>query len=206
MKRFIDYDLKEWKNSPLRKPLLLRGARQIGKTHAARELGKSFDNFVEINFELNRQVHRFFEEDLNPKRIVEALSLLTYNEITPGKTLLFFDEIQALPQVLTALRYFYEMLPELHVIAAGSLLDFTIQAIGIPVGRIESLYMYPLSFLEFLYAHEGGELLVKKIATHPLDEPMLEPIHKMLLTHVSQYVAIGGMPEAITCWLSYWLR
>ena len=201
MKRFVDYDLKNWISDPRRKPLLLRGPRQIGKTYAARELGKSFDNVVEINFEQVKDAHVFFEGNLYPEEIIRGLSLLTYQPIIPGKTLLFFDEIQAMPQVLTSLRYFYEKMPQLHVIAAGSLLDFTIQAIGVPVGRVESLYMYPLSFLEFLLAGDGGGMLVEEILRHSIHEPMSEPIHKKLLEKVSLYVAIGGMPEAVQCWV-----
>lgn len=201
MKRLIDYDLKQWVLDQKRKPLLLRGARQIGKTYAARQLGKSFDNFVEINFEEVKDAHVYFEGNLYPEEIIHNLSLLTYKPIIPGKTLLFFDEIQAMPRVLTALRYFYEKMPELHVIAAGSLLDFTIQAVGIPVGRVESLYMYPLSFFEFLLANEGGTVLVEEILRHSPHEPMNEPIHKRLLEKVSLYVAIGGMPEAVQSWI-----
>lgn len=151
---------------------------------------------------MQKQAHVFFEDDLNPKRIIESLSYLTHKNIIPGKTLLFFDEIQASPEALTSLRYFYELLPELHVIAAGSLLDFAIEATGIPVGRVESLYLYPLSFLEFLYAQDGGEFFVEKVITHSLEKGLPEPIHKKFLTYVSEYVAIGGMPEAINCWLS----
>src|SRR5216684_953125 len=140
MKRLIDYYLKEWKESEYRKPLLLRGARQVGKTYAARQLGKTYKSFVEINFEITTPAKEIFEYDLEPERIIRDLSLLMKQQIVPGKTLLFFDEIQDSPRVLTALRYFYEKMPELHVIAAGSLLDFTIQSVGIPVGRVQSLY------------------------------------------------------------------
>lgn len=200
LKRLVDKDLLEWKSSLSRKPLLVRGGRQIGKTHAVRVLGKSFDNFVEINFERRKDAHSFFENDLDPHQIIKSLSILTLQEIKPGKTLLFFDEIQAVPRALTSLRYFYELMPELHIIAAGSLLDFAIQSEGMPVGRIESLYMHPLSFLEFLYAMEGGHILVKAILEHPLTEQFPEPIHKKLLGLVGQYIAIGGMPEAVKSW------
>ena len=199
MKRLIDYDLKQWVTSARRKPLLLRGARQVGKTHAVRELGKIFDNFVEINFEFAKDAHVYFEDELDPQKIIDSLSLLKEQPIVPGKTLLFFDEIQEMPRVLTSLRYFYEMMPELHVVAAGSLLDFTIEAIGIPVGRVMSLYMYPMTFIEFLHAIDKT-LLIEEILKHPLEVKMSEPIHKRLLEHVSHYLAIGGMPEAVECW------
>ncbi|MBA2728619.1 MAG: AAA family ATPase, partial [Parachlamydiaceae bacterium] len=136
MKRIIDHFLREWKDNPNRKPLLLRGARQVGKTHAARELGKSFPNFVEINLETNSDARKVFEKDLNIERILQQLSVLLDTDIKPHTTLLFLDEIQHVPQTVIALRYFYEFMPELHVVAAGSLLDFAIEKVGAPVGRI----------------------------------------------------------------------
>jgi uncharacterized protein len=200
MKRLVDYYLREWKASPYRKPLLLRGARQVGKTYAVRELGKAFENIVEINFELKEGAKGIFEKgDLEPERIIRDLSLLTGMQIIPGATLLFFDEIQNTPKVLTALRYFYEKLPALHVIAAGSLLDFTIQATGIPVGRVSSLYMYPLSFFEFLCAC-GHEQLAQEIMPGRFTAALSEPVHQKLLSLFAEYCAIGGMPEAVMLW------
>lgn len=200
MKRLVDYYLHEWKNSVYRKPLLLRGARQIGKTYAVRELGKTFENIVEINFELTEGAQGIFEKgDLEPERIIRDIFLLTNKRIIPGSTLLFFDEIQNTPKVLTALRYFYEKLPELHVIAAGSLLDFMIQAKGIPVGRVSSLYMYPLSFFEFLCAC-GHEALAQELIPGTFIAPLSEPIHHKLLSLFGEYCAIGGMPEAVMRW------
>ena len=200
MKRLIDYHLDQWKTDPYRKPLLLRGARQVGKTYAARRLGSMYEDFVEINLEFFlEKAARTFQEDLNPKRILHELSLLVDKPITPGKTLLFLDEIQAVPNALLALRYFYEMMPELHVIAAGSLLDFAIEEVGIPVGRVESLYMYPMSFIEFLAALDHS-LLIKEILTHRLEEPMSSVIHEKIVTLVAHYCAIGGMPQAVTLW------
>jgi len=179
--------------------LLLRGARQVGKTHAARELGKSFNTFVEINFELLSNVPAIFEKDLQPERIIRELSLLTKKTISPGKTLLFFDEIQIAPKALIALRYFYEMMPDLHVIAAGSLIDFAIEKVGIPVGRVQSLYLYPMSFIEFLAAVEEP-LLIEEILSHNIEEKMGEAIHNKILNLVGEYLAIGGMPQAVKCW------
>lgn len=199
MKRFIDHYLKQWKEQKGFKPLLLRGARQVGKTYAVRELGKQFDNFVELNLELNPELAAVFKSNLDAHRIIRTIASLKHQEIVPGKTLLFLDEIQAEPQAILALRYFYEMIPDLHVIAAGSLLDFAIEQVGVPVGRIEFLYMYPLSFLEFLYAL-GANLLIQEILDHNVTSPMDEIIHTELLKYVAEYLAIGGMPEVVNSW------
>ncbi len=199
MKRIIDYYLGTWKNDKDRLPLLLRGARQVGKTHAARTLGSTFSDFVEVNLELMIELHATFKKDLQPERILREISVFTGKSITPGKTLLFLDEIQVVPEALLALRYFYEMIPELHVIAAGSLLDFAIEKVGIPVGRVQSLYMYPLSFIEFLAALDEN-LLIEEILAHELNEEMSELIHKKALTLIGEYLALGGMPQVVKCW------
>ncbi len=199
MKRIIDHYLNSWKTDRYRKPLLLRGARQVGKTHAARTLGATFLDFFEINLEDQPATHIIFEKDLDPERILRELSALKLKPIIPGKTLLFIDEIQAVPRALLALRYFYEKMPELHVIAAGSLLDFAIEEVGIPVGRVDSLYMRPLSFIEFLCAVKA-QILVEEIVSHTSMNPISEVIHNKLLGLVGEYLAIGGMPEAVNCW------
>jgi predicted AAA+ superfamily ATPase len=197
----IDFFLREWKNEQYkRKPLLLRGARQVGKTHAAQNLGKTFEHFVEVNLETDAEARKIIMQDLDPQRIVLQLSEYLKKEIIPGSTLLFIDEIQAVPTAITALRYFYEKMPELHVIAAGSLLDFAIEQVGMPVGRISGLYLYPMSFLEFLVAL-GHERWVQSILTRNLDEPMLEAVHNKLLNLLGIYLAIGGMPAAIDAWI-----
>lgn len=200
MKRIIDHFLIEWKNRKNRKPLLLRGARQVGKTYAIQKLGKTFPTFIEINLESNEAAKSIFEYDMDPKRILLQLSELTQKNIIPGSTLLFIDEIQNIPKAITTLRYFYETMPKLHVVAAGSLLDFAIEEVGIPVGRVSSLFMYPLSFLEFLVAL-GHNKWAKLIIERKLDNPQSEPLHKKLLNLVSEYLAIGGMPEAINEWI-----
>ena len=199
MKRFIDDQLKAWARQKNFKPLLLRGARQVGKTYAARELGKDFDIFVEINLEINSRARDIFALDLYPQRIIQEISYLTGLKIIPGKTLLFFDEIQAEPKAIQALRYFYEMMPELHVIAAGSLIDFAIESVGIPVGRVEFLYMYPVSFLEFIRAL-GEPILLKAILEHNNEQPLSSIAHDRLLRLIKEYLAIGGMPEAVHAW------
>ncbi len=201
IKRIVDFFLLEWKNEEYqRKPLLLRGARQVGKTHAARALGKTFTNFVEVNLETDEAARKIISQDLDPKRIIFQLSQHLQEDIIPGSTLLFFDEIQIVPQVITALRYFYEKVPELHVIAAGSLLDFAIEQVGMPVGRVSSLYMYPLSFFEFLVAL-GNEKWALALLDHKPGEPLLESLHTQLLALVGTYLAIGGMPAAVNAWV-----
>jgi predicted AAA+ superfamily ATPase len=200
MKRTIDYFLLEWKNKANRKPLLLRGARQVGKTHAARTLGASFKQCIEINFESHEQARAIIEKDMDAARIILQLSELLQKRIEPGNTLLFFDEIQQTPKALLTLRYLYEYMPDLHIIAAGSLLDFAIEEVGIPVGRISSLYMYPLSFVEFLVAL-GHKEWARTITTYTPTSSMSDPLHEKLLNLVGVYIALGGMPEAINIWI-----
>src|SRR3990172_2961009 len=180
MKRFIDYFLLKWKTSPLRKPLLLRGARQVGKTYTAREFGKTFTSFVELNLELNQEAREIFEKNLDPNIIIRKIFILTNKPIVPGQTLLFLDEIQLVPNAIIALRYFYEMMPELHVIAAGSLLDFAIKTVGMPVGRVSSLYMYPLSFIEFLSAIQLN-VIIEEILLHEPTREITEIFHNKFL-------------------------
>lgn len=197
LKRAVDWHLKQWKSDKNRKPLLIRGARQVGKTHAVRKLGEEFDQIVEINFELAQDARPIFEKDLHPERILRDLSFYTDQKIEPGKTLLFFDEIQEVPKAILALRYFFEMMPELHVIAAGSLFDFALEKVGLPVGRVSSMYMYPLSFMEFLAAC-GRSSLMEAILN---SESFSETIHYKLMDLVGEYLAIGGMPEAVAKWI-----
>ncbi len=199
MDRLIDWHLKQWKDYQYRKVLLLRGPRQVGKTYAVRRLGESFESFVEINFERVKDVRNIFEKDLIPQRILQALILVSGQNIIPGKTLLFFDEIQACPEAIQALRYFYEEIPQLHIIAAGSLLDFALDKVGIPVGRVSSLYVFPVSFMEFLCAI-GQKILVKAVLEQNSGIPIEPLIHSRILDYLGQYLAIGGMPEAIAKW------
>ena len=155
LERNIDKILLSWSREkpPDRKPLLLRGARQIGKSSAIRQLGKQFKHYVEINFDENKEVRSFFESSLAPQEICQQLALYYHTPIIPGETLLFFDEIQSCQTALAKIRYFYEKYAELHVAAAGSLLEFAFEEIpSFGVGRIRSLFMYPFGFDEFLNA------------------------------------------------------
>jgi len=203
MYRFIEVYLNQWVNDRTRKPLLLRGARQVGKTFSVRKLGKTFSNYVEINCEeLLSDCHLIFEKDLNPERILRELSLLTGKAIIPGKTLLFIDEIQMIPRAIIALRYFYEKIPELHVIAAGSLLEFALEKVGVPVGRIDFFYMYPMTWLEFLLA-KNEKLLFDEICQHDLKTPMPEVLHNKLIGLLGEYFAVGGMPQVVSYWVEH---
>ena len=201
MNRIVFEELKRWKESPQRKPILLRGARQVGKTYIVRELGKLFPDFVEINFELIPDAGKIFERDLVPDRIIRDLSLFIGRKIEPGQSLLFFDEIQAAPKAIQALRYFYELLPQQHIISAGSLLDFELEKIGMPVGRVASIYMFPMSFIEFLAA-KSEPLLIEMILEHDVKTKLSEVVHNKMLHLLGEYFAIGGMPEAVQCWIN----
>lgn len=196
-KRNIDSELLEWSKSNNRKPLLIRGARQVGKSSAIKAFSAHFDFFLEVNFEAQKQAHKLFEGNLEPQILCESLSVLFNIPIVPGKTLLFFDEIQSCIPALSSLRFFYEKMPELHVIAAGSLLEFALSEIpSFGVGRIRSLFLYPFSFDEFLAAN-GEQLLLEAKQKATCLKPLPDPIHDKLILHLKRFLIIGGMPEAI---------
>ncbi len=201
LSRKIDQELTTWRDEKLGKPLLIRGARQVGKSTAVRHLAEKFDHFLEVNFEEQQQVHSLFEGDLDPRQLCENLSLLYNVPILPGKTLLFFDEIQACLPAISALRFFYEKYPELHVIAAGSLLEFALADLpSFGVGRIRSMFVYPLSFDEFLQANGENLLLEAKRKANP-EHPLQEPIHQKLLGLLKRFLVLGGMPEVIATYV-----
>jgi predicted AAA+ superfamily ATPase len=201
--RNIDKELNLWRQEKEGKPLLLRGARQVGKSTAVKELSRQFDYFLEVNFEEQRQVHKLFEGDLNPKELCENLSVLYNIPIIPGKTLLFFDEIQSCIPAISSLRFFYEKYPELHVIAAGSLLEFALAEIpSYGVGRIRSLFVYPLSFDEYLTGI-GEHLLLEAKKKATIENPVPIPIHQKLLTHFKRFLIIGGMPEVVSSYVNH---
>ncbi len=197
MKRTIEKYLKDWAVSDNRKVLLLRGARQVGKTWSARHLGEQFEYFLEVNFEFDREVHLFFEQSLSPDDLCRNLSIYYKVPIIDGKTLVFFDEIQSCIPAISSLRFFYEKRPELHVLAAGSLLEFAMEELpSYGVGRIESLWMYPMSFIEFLTA--GGEgNLVRIIETGSPEKPVNKVFHERLIGLLRQFMLLGGLPEVI---------
>ena len=197
MKRLIDTELEIWAAEKEPKPLLLRRGRQVGKTYAVRKLGKRFKHFAELNFDENPEIATFFDGALSAGPIVEKLAAYTHTPIIPGKTLLFLDESQACPRSLAALRYFREQLPSLHVIAAGSLLEFALEEIpSLGVGRLTSRFMYPMTFTEFLWGIGEAALVDMMNAadfTHPIDEPFHRRLNSLLRT----YMTIGGMPEIV---------
>ena len=200
MNRLIDHYLQQWKNNSRRKALLVRGARQVGKTYSVRRLGESFEELVEINLELNPEYAEVFRLNLDPQRILRELRLMTGKRLVPGSSLLFIDEIQQQPAAVTALRYFYEKIPELHVVAAGSLLEFALEQVGIPVGRVASLHMYPVSFLEFLVAR-GKNSMVELMLDEKYILSISDPIHDLLLRLVGEYLVLGGLPEVLQAWI-----
>ncbi|MBI2336789.1 MAG: ATP-binding protein [Deltaproteobacteria bacterium] len=199
MYRFaLDY-LKEWKNKKTRKPLVIRGARQVGKSFLVEMFSKeAFENFVKIDFEKMRDIAPLFESK-SPKTIIPLLEVKFNTSILPGKTLLFLDEIQAAPDVFATIRYFYEDMPALHVIAAGSLLEFILaeHEFSMPVGRIEYLHLGPMQFEEFLMAVQR-EKLRESLCRYKIGEIIHSSIHGDLLRLLKQYLVIGGMPEVVS--------
>ncbi len=200
MNRIAMEYLVKWKNGKARKPLIIRGARQTGKTYLVREFGKKhFSYFVEINFEYEREACKLFNRNYDPDRVIKFISA-RYDIPVNKKTLIFFDEIQECPDALISMRYFYEKKPELFIIGAGSLLEFTVEEIGIPVGRIRSLYLYPMSFYEFLVAR-GKKGYIEMILDNSENAPIDEPIHNELIELMGEYLATGGMPEAVKAYI-----
>ncbi|MDE6791599.1 MAG: AAA family ATPase [Muribaculaceae bacterium] len=199
--RLIDKALAEWKLTPVRKPLLIRGARQVGKSSAIRHLGETFSKFVEINFEKEPKLRELFRSDLSVERIVSQLSAIKGLVITPGDTLLFFDEIQACPEAIMSLRFFKEDMPLLHVVGAGSLLEFALAELPTyGVGRIHSLFMYPMTFDEFLVAE--GQSLLLEMRNKGMEEMRLsEAVHDRVIDYFRSYLMVGGMPEVVKKWV-----
>ncbi|MDP2337690.1 MAG: AAA family ATPase [Bacteroidota bacterium] len=196
MERQITAKLLNWKNSATRKPLIVRGARQTGKSFTITEFGnKYFEGTIHvINFEKRIDWHSIFDLNLDVTRIVNELEINSGKRIVAGKDLLFFDEIQECPNAIASLRYFYEQMPDLHVVAAGSLLEFAIGNIPFPVGRVQLMNMYPMSFSEFLLA-TGNEPAAQLIQEAP--KKLSENIHNMLIGELKKYFFAGGMPECV---------
>lgn len=202
MKRLIEQRLNEWKNSLNRKPLLIYGARQIGKTYSMLAFGKEhYANTVYCNFESMTDLHTVFERNLDPERIVSAISAMYNTQITKGGTLVIFDEIQACERALTSLKYFQEQANDYHIVAAGSLLGLAVNRghYSFPVGKVDMLTMYPLTFEEFLLATGNEQLisLIKEAYTHFFPFAL----HEKAMELYRVYLVVGGYPAAVQTYL-----
>lgn len=199
--RDVDIELDLWKADSKHKPLLVRGARQVGKTKTIREFSKKFDSFIELNFEKDPRLKILFSGELSPEVICGNISTIFKTPIVPGKTLLFFDEIQECVQAIASLRFFYEDMPGLHLIAAGSLLEFALSEIPtFGVGRIRSMFLYPISFSEFLEG-AGERKLLERIKEANPGSPINELLHSRLVELVRKFICLGGMPEIVATYI-----
>lgn len=196
-------NLINWKNSDERKPMVLKGARQVGKTWLMKEFGRSYyDSYVYFNFEEEDELKSIFEANKNPQRIIELLSMIAGEKIIPGKTLIIFDEVQECPEALNSLKYFKEKANEYHVIAAGSLLGTLLaKPKSYPVGMVNLLDIYPLTFDEFLKATD--EALYTYYCSIQKEQQIEEIFHNRLLEACNYYLIIGGMPECVESWVKY---
>ena len=203
MKRNAILKLVQWKNSPERKPMVLRGARQVGKTWLMKEFGKNYyDNYVYFNFDEEDELKSIFETNKNPNRIIELLSMISDEKIEPEKTLIIFDEIQECPEALNTLKYFKEKANEYHVITAGSLLGTLLaKPKSYPVGMVNLLDIYPLTFDEFLNAIDSG--LYAYYESIQKEQVIEQIFHQRLLDAYNYYLIIGGMPECVSSWIKY---
>lgn len=189
-------DLIQWKDKSNRKPLIVNGSRQVGKSWLIKSFGENYfkNHFIEINLERSKDLHEVFKKNYDVKRIVFELSLLLNTPIDKDKDLIFIDEIQSCPEALGVLRYFYEDMPELHVIVAGSLLDFEFRNMPFPVGRVETMSMYPMSFYEFLLARNKkslADLLTKNYENIP------DEVNHFFEDEFNFYLVVGGLPECV---------
>lgn len=203
MKRNAIQELVAWKSSEDRKPMVLKGARQVGKTWLMKEFGQNYyDSYVYFNFDEEDELKSIFEANKNPQRIIELLSLITGEKILPEKTLIIFDEIQECPEALNTLKYFKEKANEYHVIAAGSLLGTLLaQPKSYPVGMVNLLDIYPLTFDEFLEATD--ESLYAYYSSIQKEQLIEEIFHNRLLEAYNYYLIIGGMPECVSSWIAH---
>ncbi len=200
-RRKIDRQLHEWKESKRRKPLLVRGARQVGKSRSVRNFGGEFKYFIEVNFESREELKNIFRQSGDVKEVCERLSLLFATPIVPGETLLFLDEIQSCEEALKSLWFFKEDMPGLHVIAAGSLLEFALKGMSsYGVGRVSSIFMYPMSFEEYLLAL-GKDEWRKALVTASPEQPLYEELHRELVRAYRTFLMVGGMPASVSAWI-----
>lgn len=202
MKRLILNDLMEWKNRKNRKPLILKGVRQCGKTYILKEFGaEDYEDVAYFNFEGNPALAERFDQDLDPKRILLELGILAKKAIKPESTLIIFDEIQFCNKALTSLKYFYEQASEYHLVCAGSLLGISLsKPLSFPVGKVDFLTLYPLSFYEFVLAHEE-QMLLDYLEKINLDTQVPQMFADKLITMLKTYYVTGGMPEVVAEWI-----
>lgn len=203
MKRNAIEDLIKWKSSEERKPMVLKGARQVGKTWLMKEFGKNYySSYVYFNFDEEDELKSIFEVNKNPYRIIELLSMIAGEKIIPGETLIIFDEVQECPEALNSLKYFKEKANDYHVIAAGSLLGTLLaKPKSYPVGMVNLLDIFPLTFDEFLEAID--EPLYAYYCSIEKEQHIEEIFHNRLLEAYNYYLIIGGMPECVTSWVKY---
>lgn len=202
MRREILKKLEIWANRSDRRPLILKGARQVGKTFIVTEFGKThFEKCHVFNFEENKEIRAIFEKNLDPKRIIEELSYAKQTPITIQKDLVFFDEIQECPKALTSLKYFCENMPELSLISAGSLLGIKLSEESFPVGKVEFLHLYPMNFREFLLANDSP-MLVDAYDQAFLEKPIPDMAHQQLWRELLNYYVTGGMPQAVATYMA----
>ena len=202
MQRFILKKLIEWKESKYRKPLILKGARQIGKTYILKQFGKeNYEGVAYFNFDHDEDLYNLFENTKDPKRILEQLAFIYGKAIIPGKTLIIFDEIQECPNALNSLKYFYEEANEYHIACAGSLLGIRLSHTSFPVGKVDFLNMYPMTFSEFLIA-DNAQNLVDYMNSLEKIEKIPDIFFNQLEEKLKAYFIIGGMPEAVSAWVN----
>ncbi|MDY4991319.1 MAG: ATP-binding protein [Prevotella sp.] len=200
MKRKIYSKLIEWKESPSHKPLILNGVRQCGKTYIMKEFGKNeFQTFAYVNCDRNENLHQIFEGGFNISKIIRGISALSGVDIIPGKTLIFLDEVQSFPLVLESLKYFCEVAPDYHVAVAGSLLGIELHSgVSFPVGKVQTMKLYPMDFEEFLMA-KGEQQLLRIMHDHDFD--LLTALHEKCKDLLRQYYYVGGMPEVVKSYI-----
>lgn len=204
MKREIMDKLVQWKDKINRKPLMITGVRQCGKTYIIKEFAKNeFKEYLYFNFDGNTGLQSVFDYDFDIKRIIRELEIISFGKkIIPGKTLLIFDEIQACPRAISSLKYFCENMAELHLITAGSLLGVALknERISFPVGKVDRLEMYPMNFSEFVIA-DGGENYIEGLCSMPIEREIPELYTNPMEKHLKNYYIVGGMPEAVKTWI-----
>lgn len=201
MERTLMKELVTWKNNPDKKPLIIQGVRQCGKSFLMQRFAEQYYNdYVYYRLDKDSQVNDFFEQDLDPRRIIKNLELIRQKSIKPLETLIILDEIQECPRALTALKYFYEDFPEYHIISAGSLLGIAItNGLSFPVGKVEFLTLYPMNFYEFLLSQNA--LLATQLDESSFNESIWHSFRKELLEQFRDYQFVGGMPEVVQVWL-----